>query len=52
MEVSDIIQSRIDMLNLQQGNDTKPQNVQLYEFAIRQLEMLKESIELQAKTRR
>ena len=49
MEVLDIIQNRIDVLNLHQANDTMPQNVQLYEFAIRQLELVKESIELKAK---
>ena len=49
MEVLDIIQNRIDTLKTQQDSDTMPQNVQMYEFAIRQLELVKESIELEAK---
>ena len=49
MEVLNIIQNRIDTLKTQQDSDTMPQNVQMYEFAIRQLELVKVSIELTAK---
>ena len=47
-----IINSRIDTLKAQRDNDTMPQNVQLYEFAIRQLELVKKAVEVKAKSKR
>ena len=49
MTALEIIQNRLDALKTQQKNDTMPQNIQMYEFAIRQLERVKELIELEVK---
>ena len=52
MHTLEIIQNRIDTLKTQRDNDTMPQNVQLYEFAIRQLELVKKAVEVKSKGKR
>lgn len=49
MTALELIQKRIEVLKTQQESDTIPQNIQMYEFAIRQLERVKELIELEVK---
>lgn len=49
MDAIKIIQSRIDVIKVQQGNETNQQNIQMMEYAILQLERMIELIEIECK---